>query len=99
MTPARVARYGDIMRDFRRVHFVGIGGVGMSGIAEVLHNLGYRCPARTRPSRDDAPLAASACAIDAPRAGNVAGATCRGVERDQGRQPRAARRARTRACR
>ena len=25
-----------------RVHFVGIGGVGMSGIAEVLLNLGYR---------------------------------------------------------
>jgi len=25
----------------RRVHFVGIGGAGMSGIAEVLHNLGY----------------------------------------------------------
>ena len=25
----------------RRIHFVGIGGVGMSGIAEVLHNLGY----------------------------------------------------------
>ncbi|MBI5210428.1 MAG: UDP-N-acetylmuramate--L-alanine ligase [Elusimicrobia bacterium] len=25
-----------------RVHFVGIGGVGMSGIAEVLSNLGYR---------------------------------------------------------
>ncbi len=24
------------------VHFVGIGGIGMSGIAEVLHNLGYR---------------------------------------------------------
>ncbi|MEL6436736.1 MAG: UDP-N-acetylmuramate--L-alanine ligase [Pseudomonadota bacterium] len=24
-----------------RVHFVGIGGIGMSGIAEVLHNLGY----------------------------------------------------------
>ena len=23
------------------VHFVGIGGIGMSGIAEVLHNLGY----------------------------------------------------------
>lgn len=41
MTPARVARYGDIMQDFRRVHFVGIGGVGMSGIAEVLNNLGY----------------------------------------------------------
>jgi UDP-N-acetylmuramate--alanine ligase len=26
----------------RRIHFVGIGGAGMSGIAEVLHNLGYR---------------------------------------------------------
>ena len=24
------------------MHFVGIGGIGMSGIAEVLHNLGYR---------------------------------------------------------
>ncbi len=24
------------------IHFVGIGGVGMSGIAEVLHNLGYK---------------------------------------------------------
>ena len=26
----------------KKVHFVGIGGVGMSGIAEVLHNLGYQ---------------------------------------------------------
>jgi UDP-N-acetylmuramate--alanine ligase len=26
----------------RRIHFVGIGGVGMSGIAEVLTNLGYQ---------------------------------------------------------
>ena len=25
----------------RRIHFVGIGGAGMSGIAEVLVNLGY----------------------------------------------------------
>ncbi len=23
------------------IHFVGIGGIGMSGIAEVLHTLGY----------------------------------------------------------
>ncbi|MFH1723610.1 MAG: UDP-N-acetylmuramate--L-alanine ligase [Elusimicrobiota bacterium] len=30
------------MMDFvRRIHFVGIGGVGMSGIAQVLLNLGY----------------------------------------------------------
>src|SRR6266852_6534540 len=25
----------------KRIHFVGIGGIGMSGIAEVLLNLGY----------------------------------------------------------
>ena len=29
------------MRRFDRIHFVGIGGSGMSGIAEVLQNLGY----------------------------------------------------------
>ena len=29
------------MRRIHRIHFVGIGGVGMGGIAEVLHNLGY----------------------------------------------------------
>lgn len=27
--------------DIGTMHFVGIGGIGMSGIAEVLHNLGY----------------------------------------------------------
>ncbi len=27
--------------DMRGIHFVGIGGIGMSGIAEVMHNLGY----------------------------------------------------------
>ena len=41
MIARRLATHGDIMLDFRRVHFVGIGGAGMSGIAEVLHNLGY----------------------------------------------------------
>ncbi|MGE3537500.1 MAG: UDP-N-acetylmuramate--L-alanine ligase [Candidatus Tectimicrobiota bacterium] len=29
------------MRNTQRIHFVGIGGIGMSGIAEVLLNLGY----------------------------------------------------------
>ncbi len=29
------------MRRIRNIHFIGIGGVGMSGIAEVFHNLGY----------------------------------------------------------
>jgi len=28
--------------DIGPIHFVGIGGIGMSGIAEVMHNLGYR---------------------------------------------------------
>lgn len=28
--------------DIGLVHFVGIGGIGMSGIAEVMHNLGYK---------------------------------------------------------
>lgn len=31
-----------MFKKIRRIHFVGIGGVGMSGIAEVLHNLGYQ---------------------------------------------------------
>ncbi len=34
-------RDADFTRQFRHVHFVGIGGVGMSGIAEVLCTLGY----------------------------------------------------------
>ena len=25
----------------KHIHFVGVGGAGMSGIAEILHNLGY----------------------------------------------------------
>ena len=29
------------MRRIRQIHFIGIGGSGMSGIAEVLLNLGY----------------------------------------------------------
>jgi len=29
------------MRRIRNIHFIGIGGAGMSGIAEVFHNLGY----------------------------------------------------------
>lgn len=32
---------GFMQRKIRRIHFVGIGGIGMSGIAEVLLNLGY----------------------------------------------------------
>ncbi|HEY9130115.1 MAG TPA: UDP-N-acetylmuramate--L-alanine ligase [Dyella sp.] len=41
MTPRRLHAHEELMTTFQRVHFIGIGGVGMSGIAEVLHNLGY----------------------------------------------------------
>ena len=29
-------------RDIGTIHFIGIGGIGMSGIAEVMSNLGYK---------------------------------------------------------
>jgi len=32
---------GDVLGRTRHVHFVGVGGIGMSGIAELLANLGY----------------------------------------------------------
>jgi UDP-N-acetylmuramate--alanine ligase len=32
----------NVLGKTRRIHFVGIGGIGMSGIAELLTNLGYR---------------------------------------------------------
>ena len=41
MSLRRLADYPDLMRAYARVHFVGVGGVGMSGIAEVLATLGY----------------------------------------------------------
>ncbi|HJU27028.1 MAG TPA: Mur ligase domain-containing protein, partial [Rhodanobacteraceae bacterium] len=41
MTPRPLPPHVDIMQAFRHVHFIGIGGAGMSGIAEVLHTLGY----------------------------------------------------------
>src|SRR5678815_409709 len=31
-----------MFKRYQHMHFVGIGGIGMSGIAEVLLNLGYR---------------------------------------------------------
>jgi len=39
--PASSARVRNWMRRIDHVHFVGIGGVGMGGIAEVMVNLGY----------------------------------------------------------
>lgn len=69
---------GDLARAFRRVHFVGIGGVGMSGIAEVLCTLGYEVSGSDR--ADNAAtrrLAALGARIDREHAAsNVLGADC-----------------------
>jgi UDP-N-acetylmuramate--alanine ligase len=37
----RQAQGARMLTDIGTIHFVGIGGIGMSGIAEVMHNLGY----------------------------------------------------------
>lgn len=42
MTSFEAPLSGSPMRRIRRIHFVGIGGAGMSGIAEVLLGLGYQ---------------------------------------------------------
>jgi UDP-N-acetylmuramate--alanine ligase len=34
-------KFNKMKHAIRHIHFIGIGGAGMSGIAEVLHNLGY----------------------------------------------------------
>jgi UDP-N-acetylmuramate--alanine ligase len=60
----------------QRVHFVGIGGIGMSGIAEVLLNLGYKVSGSDlKPSAVTQRLAAmGAMVCGEHRAENVAGA-------------------------
>ena len=78
----------------KHIHFVGIGGAGMSGIAEVLHNLGYTVSGSDQSDeRDDArasPRSASSVAIG-HAAAHIAGAdavvTSTAV---QARQPRGA---------
>lgn len=60
----------------KRVHFVGVGGIGMSGIAEVLLNLGFDVSGSDMKSSDlTARLQSMGAAIFAGHAGgNVAGA-------------------------
>ncbi|PJK11939.1 UDP-N-acetylmuramate--L-alanine ligase [Lysobacteraceae bacterium NML120232] len=69
---------GDLAKAFRRVHFVGIGGVGMSGIAEVLCTLGYEVSGSDR--ADNAAtrrLQALGARIDREHsAANVLGSDC-----------------------
>lgn len=42
MIETRKHHVPEAMRRIRHIHFVGVGGAGMGGIAEVLINLGYR---------------------------------------------------------
>jgi UDP-N-acetylmuramate--alanine ligase len=60
----------------QRVHFVGIGGIGMSGIAEVLLNLGYKISGSDlkQSSVTDRLTSLGAIVFEGHRAENVAGA-------------------------
>src|SRR5438270_2201053 len=60
----------------QRIHFVGIGGIGMSGIAEVLLNLGYRISGSDlkRSSVTDRLKSLGAVIFEGHRAENVSGA-------------------------
>ena len=41
-TPEEIRKIIPEMRRVQQIHFIGIGGAGMSGIAEILLNEGYR---------------------------------------------------------
>src|SRR5579862_3686995 len=60
----------------QRIHFVGIGGIGMSGIAEVLLNLGYKVSGSDLKSSGVTQRLASlgASTFEGHRAENIAGA-------------------------
>jgi UDP-N-acetylmuramate--alanine ligase len=60
----------------QRIHFVGIGGIGMSGIAEVLLNLGYKVSGSDLKSSGVTQRLANlgATIFEGHSAGNVAGA-------------------------
>jgi UDP-N-acetylmuramate--alanine ligase len=60
----------------QRIHFVGIGGIGMSGIAEVLLNLGYKISGSDLKSSAITQRLASlgAVILEGHRAENIAGA-------------------------
>ena len=79
------------------IHFVGIGGIGMSGIAEVLLNLGYKVQGSDAAENANVKrLRAKGARVhighDAENLGEAAGR--RRLDRDQARQSRTGRRAR-----
>ena len=84
------------MRRINTIHFVGIGGSGMGGIAEVLLNLGYAVQGSDlkRQRGDAAPDAASARAITIGHARREHRRRRRGggLQRGAARQPGSARR-------
>jgi len=59
----------------QRIHFVGIGGIGMSGIAEILLNLGYKISGSDLKSSAVTERLAALCAtiFDGHDAANIAG--------------------------
>ena len=71
MTPAT-----KLPTDIGAIHFVGIGGIGMSGIAEVLLNLGYRVQGSDlkRSKITDRLAGLGAEIFEGQRAGNLEGA-------------------------
>ncbi len=60
----------------QRIHFVGIGGIGMSGIAEVLINLGYKVSGSDlkHSAVTERLESLGATVFEGHRAGNIAGA-------------------------
>ena len=87
----------DMKHAVKHIHFVGVGGAGMSGIAEILHNLGYtRLGLRPGRQRHHAPAGgAGHRALHRPRRGEHRRRRGGGhLHRGQGRQPRGHRRAR-----
>jgi UDP-N-acetylmuramate--alanine ligase len=65
----------NVLGKTHRIHFVGIGGIGMSGIAELLCNLGYKVTGSdTKKSEATARLQAMGVEVSVGhRAGNVGG--------------------------
>ncbi|QDH70953.1 UDP-N-acetylmuramate--L-alanine ligase [Marilutibacter alkalisoli] len=74
----RLQHDGDLAKAFPRVHFVGIGGTGMSGIAEVMCTLGYQVSGSdTADSAVTRRLASLGIAVHRQHvASNVLGADC-----------------------
>ena len=69
-------------RNFQRIHLVGIGGIGMSGIAEVLLTLGYSVSGSDlKPSTITERLQnLGATIFEGHHAANVEGARALGIE-------------------